>query len=132
MRAVWLLPALVRTIPGWAPAAPALRSGRSNRGAMNRRKGAHAARAKPLDAWKAGDAKSLAHRVPPIRFADDDLVTGMRLSDYEIEEPDAPITLHKDVAVILSLRDRQNKSIRREARYQIATEPGLAVLRSDR
>jgi hypothetical protein len=85
-----------------------------------------------LDAWKKGEAKALPRRHPPIRFVDDDLVAGMRLSDYEVEEPDAPIGLHQDVAVILSLRDARGEVVRREARYQVATEPGLAVLRSDR
>jgi hypothetical protein len=33
--------------------------------------------------------------------------------------------------VILSLRDARGKAIQREAHYQIATEPALAVLRSD-
>jgi hypothetical protein len=53
------------------------------------------------------------------------------ISDYEIEEPDREIELHKDVEVILSLRDARGNVVRREARYQIATKPGLAVLRSD-
>jgi hypothetical protein len=85
-----------------------------------------------LDAWKKGEAKSLMKRNPPIRFVDDDLLAGLRLSDYEIEEPDTPIRLHEDVEVILSLRDARGKSIRREARYQVGTYPALAVLRSDR
>jgi hypothetical protein len=84
-----------------------------------------------LDAWKKGEAKALPRRKPPIRFVDDDFATGMRLADYEIDEPDAPIALHKDVEVILSLRDAAGKTVRREARYQVATEPTLAVLRSD-
>ena len=84
-----------------------------------------------LDAWKKGDAKSLTKRKPPIRFVDDDQMAGLRLSEYEIEEPDRPIQLHQDIAVILSLRDARGKSIRREARYQIGTDPTLAVLRSD-
>jgi hypothetical protein len=62
----------------------------------------------------------------------DDFVAGMRLTDYEIEEPDLPVALHKDGEVILSLRDPRGNRVRREARYQVATEPGLAVLRSDR
>jgi hypothetical protein len=85
-----------------------------------------------LDSWKKGDARTLVKRKPPIRFVDDDSIAGLRLVDYEIEEPDAPIELHKDVSVILSLRDQGGKVIRREARYQVATSPGLAVLRSDR
>ena len=85
-----------------------------------------------LDAWKKGDARSLVKRTPPIRLADDDLNAGLLLSDYELEEPDAPVLLHKDVSVILSLRDSRGRSIRREARYQVATAPSLSVLRSDR
>jgi hypothetical protein len=93
---------------------------------------ARSALAAALDAWKKGDARSLAKRSPAVRFVDDDMATGLRLSDYEIEEPDRPIGPHEDVAVILSLRDARGKVIRREARYQVATSPGLAVLRSDR
>jgi hypothetical protein len=85
-----------------------------------------------LDAWKKGEAKSLAKRNPPIRFEDDDLLSGFQLSDYEIEEPDSPIKPHKDVEVILMLRDRQGKHVRREATYQVGLTPGLSVLRSDR
>ncbi len=85
-----------------------------------------------LDAWKKGEARGLAQRKPPIRFADDDLAMGLRLFDYALEEPDAPITPHKNVPVILSLRDARGKAIRREAHYQVSTEPALAVLRSDR
>jgi hypothetical protein len=83
-----------------------------------------------LDAWKKGEVGSLAKRQPPIRFVDEDLAAGLRLSDYEIEEPDAPIGLHENVAVILSLRDSRGKVVRRETQYQVAIEPGLAVLRS--
>jgi hypothetical protein len=35
-----------------------------------------------LDAWKKSDVKSLTKRNPPIRFVDDDLLAGFRLSDY--------------------------------------------------
>jgi hypothetical protein len=92
---------------------------------------AEAALVTALDAWKKGEAHSLAQRNPPIRFYDDDLVAGLSLSDYEIEEPDREIEMHKDVEVILSLRDARGTVIRREARYQVATRPSLAVLRSD-
>jgi hypothetical protein len=93
---------------------------------------ARAALVAALDAWKHGQARQLSRRDPPVRFVDDDLVAGFRLSDYEVEEPDAPLALHQDVSVILSLRDPRGRAVRREARYQVATEPGLAVLRSDR
>jgi hypothetical protein len=84
-----------------------------------------------LDSWKRGEAEGLARRDPPIRFTDDDIVAGWSLVDYELEEPDAPITLHKDIPVILSLRDRQGRTVRREANYQVATDPSLAVLRCE-
>ncbi len=84
-----------------------------------------------LDAWKKGEARTLPRRDPPIRFVDDDFVAGFKLADYEIEEPDREIELHKDVEVILSLRDAKGKAVRREAKYQVATKPRLAVLRSD-
>lgn len=93
---------------------------------------AQAALVTAFDAWKKGEARSLAQRNPPIRFNDDDFLAGLRLSDYEIEEPDREIEMHKDVEVILSLRDARGMVIRREAHYQVATRPGLAVLRSDR
>jgi hypothetical protein len=85
-----------------------------------------------LDAWKKGEARSLARRKPPIRFEDDDLATGFRLLDYEIDSPDAPRGPHEDVPVMLSLKDPRRKVVQREARYQVAIEPALAVLRSDR
>jgi hypothetical protein len=84
-----------------------------------------------LDAWKKGEARGLAQRKPPIRFVDDDFVAGMKLSDYEIDEPDAPTGPHQDVHVILALRDARGKAVQREARYQVLIEPALAVLRSD-
>jgi hypothetical protein len=94
--------------------------------------GAREALVASLEAWKTGQAKALARRTPPIRFEDDDLTAGLRLAEYEIEEPDAPIRLHEDVGVILSLRDARGQAVRREARYQVATVPGLAVIRTDR
>jgi hypothetical protein len=63
---------------------------------------------------------------------DDDLLSGLRLSEYEIEEPDQPVKLHQDVSVILEMRDARGKRVRREARYQVGTDPTLSVLRSDR
>ena len=84
-----------------------------------------------LDAWKQGDAQKLPRRTPPIRFVDDDLVAGLKLSEYEIQDSDAPIALHQNVAVSLSLRDKRGKVINREAHYQIGITPGLAVLRTD-
>ena len=76
-----------------------------------------------LEAWKKGEAKSLPKRNPPIRFVDDDLLSGLRLAEYEIDEPDLPFKLHEDVPVILEMRDAQGKRFRREARYQVSTEP---------
>lgn len=84
-----------------------------------------------LDAWKRGKARELSRATPPVRFSDDDLAAGWRLDDYELVEPDAEIAPNRDVAVILSLRDARGRTARRETTYQVATSPGLAVLRSD-
>jgi hypothetical protein len=57
---------------------------------------------------------------------DDDLLSGLRLSEYEIEEPDQPVKLHQDVSVIHEMRDARGKRVRREARYQVGTDPTLS------
>jgi hypothetical protein len=125
MRAYRLLPALLFVAAGCSAGAESADQSRYDA------ERAKEALVTALDAWKRGDARSLARRDPPIRFVDDDLTAGWRLSDYELEEPDAPVSLHKNVPVILSLRDARGKTVRRETHYQVATEPGLAVLRSD-
>jgi hypothetical protein len=84
-----------------------------------------------LDTWKRGEARALARRKPPIRFVDEDFMAGLRLTDFELDEPDTPILPYKDVPVILSMRDKRGRVIRREAHYQVTTDPALAVLRSD-
>jgi hypothetical protein len=125
MRAYRMLPVLLAVVTGCSG------SSRPASEAPYDSEQARAALIAALDAWKKGEAKSLTKRNPPIRFADDDLLAGLRLSDYEIEEPDLPFKLHQDVSVILSLRDARGKSVQREARYQVGTDPTLAVLRSD-
>ncbi|MFO0959461.1 MAG: hypothetical protein U0800_18845 [Isosphaeraceae bacterium] len=82
-----------------------------------------------LDAWKQGKAKQLDRRLPPIRFADDDMASGWALVGYELR--DTPIVPMKDVPVTLLLRDRRGQSLRREAHYQVATFPALVVHRTD-
>jgi hypothetical protein len=84
-----------------------------------------------LDSWKNGEARRLPKRVPPIRFDDPDFAAGWRLAEYELQEPDATIRPHADVAVILSVRDPRGKALRRETAYQVSTEGTLAVLSSD-
>ncbi|MFO0950274.1 MAG: hypothetical protein U0835_03810 [Isosphaeraceae bacterium] len=93
---------------------------------------ARAALVAALDAWKRGEVAGLTKRRPPVRFVDVDQVEGLKLAEYDIAEPDAPILPHKDVEVILSLRDPRGRVVRREATYQVATTPALSVLRSDR
>jgi len=83
-----------------------------------------------LEAWKEGQAGALSQREPPIRFVDDDLSEGAELTDYEIEE-DRPIAAFENVQVHLSLRDRQGNAISKAVSYQVSTNSGLAVLRSD-
>jgi hypothetical protein len=126
MRPHWLLPAVLAVAAGCSGGTGAV-----SEGSFDSQR-ALSALVTSLDAWKKGEAKLLAKRQPPIRFEDDDLLSGFRLSEYEIEEPDSPIKPHQDVAVILVMTDPQGKSVRREARYQVGMEPKLSVLRSDR
>ena len=126
MRGSWILPVLLAVGAGCSgysrPASEASYDSEDARTAL----------IAALDAWKQGEAKSLPKRKPPIRFVDDDLLSGLRLSEYEIEEPDQPMKLHQDVSVILEMRDARGQRVRREARYQVGTDPTLSVLRSDR
>lgn len=84
-----------------------------------------------LRAWKAGNLASLSSRSPPIRFADDDSLTGARLKDFELEDPGVQIKPFQDVKIELVLLDAQRRTIRKTVTYQVALKPALAVLRSD-
>ncbi len=84
-----------------------------------------------LDAWQLGKTVELPKHNPPIRLSDDDLVAGWQLVDYVLEAPDRQIAPFQDVNVILSLRDRQGRTTRKSAKYQVGLEPHLSVLRSD-
>jgi hypothetical protein len=79
----------------------------------------------------AGRGTSTRREHPSDPFVDEDLTAGWKLADYEIEEPDAPILPYRNIPVILSLRDARGRTIRRETTYQVASDPALAVLRSD-
>ena len=84
-----------------------------------------------LNAWKAGKAKSLAKRTPPIRFVDEDWRAGYRLAKFEVVHPDELIQPMKGTQIQLTLIDPSGKTITRSAEYQITLTPHLAVLRSD-
>jgi hypothetical protein len=84
-----------------------------------------------LDFWKQGHADMLAKRNPPIRFEDEDYRNGFRLVDYRVDKQDSPIFQFNDVKVLLIMQDRRANKIEKNVVYQIAIEPGLAVLRND-
>lgn len=84
-----------------------------------------------LDAWKAGNVKSLTQREPPIRFADDDCAAGMQLVEYELEDEAPAIHPFQNVRIALQLKNKQGKLTNVIASYQVATEPALTVLRSN-
>ena len=83
-----------------------------------------------LDAWKSGKLKQLAQRNPPLRLSDDDLLMGAKLVSYQVN-PDARFGPHQDVRVDLVFRDRNGRTVHREATYQIVLEPAPSVLRND-
>jgi len=84
-----------------------------------------------LEAWKQGRITTLAKRVPPIRFEDEDCRNGFRLTDYRLESRELPLRPFNDVQVVLFLRDRRGNRTEKRVAYQIALEPTLVVLRSD-
>lgn len=85
-----------------------------------------------LDAWKSKQLPALARRDPPIRFSDDDQVAGCQLIDYEIESTHPSQFLpFKNVIVSLDLKDIRGKSFNKRVSYQITTDPGRCVLRSN-
>ena len=84
-----------------------------------------------LDQWKAGQVSSLATRTPPIRFSDDDYMSGLRLADYELQKPDEAIHPFRDVAVQLTVLDSQGQSRKKLVTYQVGLEPVVTVQRSD-
>jgi len=84
-----------------------------------------------LDAWKQGKAATLARQKPPIRFSDDDLLSGYKLVDYKLARPDEPIQRARSIAVVLQLARGKGPAIERQALYQVSLAPQLAVMRAD-
>jgi hypothetical protein len=84
-----------------------------------------------LDAWKAGNLQALVTLPSPIRFADDDLIAGFRLVDYQLDQPSAKTRPFRGVTVTLTLCQDNGQSVIRMVQYQIALLPRRAVLRSD-
>lgn len=83
-----------------------------------------------LDAWKSGRLASLASQKPPIRFQDDDCVSGWQLVDYQFANPTEKIQRFANVKVQVELRDSQGKSVRKLVTYQVGLDP-ITVQRSD-
>jgi len=84
-----------------------------------------------LEAWKNGNVQALATQTPPIRFQDDDLVSGCKLIGYEMMDSKIIILPFKNVTVNLDLENPQGKRQRRKAAYQVGLQPFLSVQRSD-
>lgn len=83
-----------------------------------------------LDAWKAGQARSLATRTPPIRLVDDDFRAGLALVDYEVLDSSVFQPAY-DVPVRLVLKNRRGESLERNATFQVVVHPNLSVMRTD-
>jgi hypothetical protein len=83
-----------------------------------------------LDAWKTGRLATLASQTPPIRFQDDDCMSGCQLIDYQFANPTQKIERFANVKVQMDLRDIQGKSIRKTVTYQVGLDP-ITVQRSD-
>ena len=84
-----------------------------------------------LEVWKAGQVRSLAKRVPPIRFSDEDQIAGSQLLGFEFEDDTIQIIPFQSVKVELELRTLQGQFINKTVQYQVGVDPVLTVLRSD-
>jgi hypothetical protein len=83
-----------------------------------------------LEAWKSGRLATLASQKPPIRFQDDDCVSGWQLMDYQFANPAEKIQRFANVKVQVELKDSQGKSVRKTVTYQVGLDP-ITVQRSD-
>lgn len=84
-----------------------------------------------LQAWKEGKTASLSERMPPIRFVDDDLLAGMQLDDYRLNDPEAAVRPHQGVVVELFVQKKGGSLVRKRAEYQVSLWPSISVLRAD-
>jgi hypothetical protein len=84
-----------------------------------------------LAAWRDGKVKDLARREPPLRFVDPDLAQQSRLLDFHVQDTHEQLGHVVEIPVTISLQDKRGKQRSHNAVYQVATQPGLAVLRSD-
>jgi hypothetical protein len=86
-----------------------------------------------LDSWQRGEpAEKLKDRTPAIVAIDDDWKAGLRLSKYQVKDPDVPHGVAVRSSVVLSLQDGSGKTFEKEATYIIGTTPKITIARSDR
>jgi hypothetical protein len=85
-----------------------------------------------LDAWKGGKPHdSLAGQTPPIRVADEDWLTGLRLTSYQIDPKDQVTGDALRCPVTLSLKDKAGTAIKKRVSYNVTTSPSPSVIRQD-
>lgn len=84
-----------------------------------------------LEAWQAGKVRELRNRQPPIRFVDDDVVSGQQLLEYTIQTASRKTVPFQQFQVELKLKDRQGRAGTSLATYQVSLSPRISVLRSD-
>lgn len=82
-----------------------------------------------LEAWKADSLDKLA-KVEGIVFNDHDCRAGRRLVEYKIEADDRFGNSVRCRAV-LSLRDRDGKTLEKRIAYLVDTSPTIVIVRED-
>lgn len=83
-----------------------------------------------LDAWKDGQSpEALQDRTPSIVAQDMDWRTGHQLVEYEIDGEGEAIDANLYCPVRLQLRGPDGKSITKNVRYIVGTDPVLTVFR---
>ena len=85
-----------------------------------------------LDAWKKGEPYDAPTKLsPPIKVADEDWLTGVKLVEYRIETGDVMVGSSLRCPVLLTLTDKTGKTKKRQAVYNVNTNPVLSVVRQD-
>ncbi|HWG42457.1 MAG TPA: hypothetical protein VN688_06685 [Gemmataceae bacterium] len=85
-----------------------------------------------LDAWQRGDAlDSLRSASPAVQVNDPDWLAGCRLTDYQFISDGTRAGIDIRFPVLLTLKQPNGRTIRKNTAYMVGTSPVLTVVRHD-
>jgi hypothetical protein len=85
-----------------------------------------------LDAWQRGDTlDAVRSTAPAVQVNERDWTAGCRLARYQIVSDGARAGTDLRFRVVLTLRQSNGKTIRKNTTYMVGTSPALTVHRDD-